>query len=118
YRLSGDSPCASAPECGLIGALDVGCGDVAVNGSGVTSAMPKLVFAPNPVWSAGGAHLTGLDHGTVVDIYDLDGRGVATLGPITSDPFHWHPSRELPSGVYFARTRSIPATTARFVLVR
>jgi hypothetical protein len=118
YRLSIDSPCAAPAGCGLIGALDVGCGILTVNES-ATAAMPRLVFAPNPVWAGGGAYLTGVNQGNLVDIYDIDGRVVDIIGPVLSSPFQWYPDRQLPSGVYFARTRgSSSPTTARFVLVR
>jgi len=122
YRISSASPCAplNTPQgCGLVGALDVGCGSLAVDGGGAASLRPKLVIAPNPVWYGAGVHLSGLNQGDLVDIYDLGGRAVDLVGPILSSPVQWHPDRHLPSGVYFARIRGAASVgPTRFVLVR
>ena len=118
YRLSAGSPCASAPGCGLVGALDIGCGVMSVGGEAASAVLPKLLFAPNPSWAGTGVQVSGLTHGDRMEIYDLSGRAVDVMGPITSTPVQWHPHRDLPSGVYFARIKGRGSISTRFVLVR
>jgi nitrous oxidase accessory protein NosD len=118
FRLSPGSPCALVPGCGLVGALDMGCGVLGVDSGGAVPLRPRLVLAPNPVWLSSGASLIGMNHGDLIEIYDLSGRVVDIVGPTLSTPFLWHPHRDLPSGVYFARIRGSGTGSTRFVLVR
>lgn len=121
FALNAASPCAPAnapPGCGLIGAFDVACGQLGIEVNGTALGRPVVTVAPNPLWSEAQLTVRGMRPGSVVEIVDAGGRVIDALRPEASGVVRWHPSRELPSGVYFARVREEDVGSTRFVLIR
>ncbi len=121
FTLNAASPCAPAnapPGCGLIGAFDVGCGQAAIEEGGVAAARPLISLTPNPVWSSAQIAVRGPMPGRIIEIITTAGRVIDALRADAGGGITWHPSRDLPSGVYFARLRGGETGTARFVLIR
>jgi len=115
YTIHADSPCApdNAPgQCGLVGALAVGCGVIGVAGDDAPAAGAYVRVFPNPLdgrgiveWNdRGGSHRT-------VRLYDLAGRLVLSheLGAGAAagrQQLAWSDlaaGTKLPAGVYFLK---------------
>lgn len=121
FTLREDSPCAATqnPECGLIGALDVGC-------SG-TSAVDERSAVRAPLTIAGIARSEVRFQievpAAMLMIYDLEGRPIRVLdAPAGGGTVCWDgcntQGRRVPAGLYFARlNRGGGGTRTRFLLL-
>ena len=94
------------------------CGQLAIEVDGAAGGRPIVRIAPNPVGFEAQLTVLGMRPGSLVDIVSASGRMIDALSPEASGPIRWHPSRDLPSGVYFARVRGEQVGTTRFVLIR
>jgi hypothetical protein len=120
YRLDAASPCAplnSPAGCGLIGALDVGCGITAIDEL-AGSPRPRLQVVPNPVRSTASFTLDPAAGNWALDIYDAQGRFLEALRP-SGVALLWTPPRTVKSGVYFGRVRGAgTAEVVKFLMLR
>lgn len=124
FTLMSHSPCADAPECGLVGALGVGC--VVTGGeSAVGRATPTLLAQPSP--AEGPVTLRYAIPGSaspILHVYDIRGRVLRVLrGSGAVGTAVWDgkdaSGRLQPSGVYFVRIEGRGAGRAeRVVLIR
>lgn len=115
-RLQEGSPCAPGanPDCGLIGAWPVGCGDPQDAGPGPISPPVAISATPNP-FVAGTRISCSLPPGTPgdvsVEILDVAGRRIRQLPVVTGSgavPRTWwdgadDAGRALPGGIYLIR---------------
>jgi predicted outer membrane repeat protein len=128
--ISCESPCSDDVDCGLIGALPVGCGPTGIDEHGLLSSGLRLEPAtPNPFSSSTRIIYSvprELDGAQVqVRVYDPTGRLVETL---VNSPQHqgtytlsWDASNEGPgrisAGVYFVQLKTRgEQLTQRFIL--
>lgn len=122
FTLNASSPCAPAnapPGCGLIGAFDVGCGQLAIEEDGIAPATrPFISITPNPVRLGSQVTVGGMGRDAIVEIVSVGGRVIDAVGLGPGGAARWYPARDLPSGVYFARVRGEDVRATRFVLVR
>jgi hypothetical protein len=102
----------------LIGALGVKCGVLAVQEVQVTGTKPFLTIAPNPVGVEGRFTIGRPISGGVIEIVNPSGRVVDAISVGVSGPILWYPSKDLASGVYFARVSGHAAEAMHFVLIR
>lgn len=132
FHLAENSPCANAPGCGLVGALPVGCGPLAV-GDPLLDLTRRVILGPsvpNPFReSAEIRYVLAASSDPVLvrlDIYGADGRLVRRLVNEPRQPgihaARWDGKddggQRLPSGIYFGRLRvGGGVATARMVLL-
>jgi hypothetical protein len=119
FHLHSSSPCApgNAPQgCGVIGALDVGCGMSAIQEEPASPAVNTLRILHNPaIGSAEFEFIHPSDQ--ILEIYDVGGRLIdrLQLGGEQSRVV-WKPSALTPPGVYFAALRGSGAAV-KFILL-
>ena len=123
YTLQSGSPCAppqSPPECGLIGALPIGCGVTDVQ-EVPPIVEQRLTVVPNPVRGVAQFELGAATPRLKLNIFDLQGRLVQQL---LGEDGHWQwiPGSSVPAGVYFARpemaTGSQASAAVKFLYIR
>ncbi len=117
FTLDGQSPCAppqTAPECGLLGALGIGCGVTGLAGGPSAQRFPKrLRVHPNPTLGAAEFNVAG--ESAWVDIYTAGGRRVDSIRVGTSTL--WTPPRALGTGVFLARPRGDTEAAIKITVV-
>jgi hypothetical protein len=123
-ELRGDSPCAPAAPCGLIGALPVGCtlSDVADDGAGGLREGLRLTASPSPAWETVRLRLSRPRAGeSRIAVADASGRVVRRLSGATGE-FVWDTrgddGRPVAAGIYFARLETDRAVGARVIVLR
>jgi hypothetical protein len=130
FTLEADSPCGPDynPDCGLIGALPVGCPDAMTVAGGAAHARAMLWSVPNPF--TGGTTIgyrlgsSSSADGVSVAIYDVAGRLVRTLrgkSAQATGQLRWDGTddagRALPGGIYLLRM-AVDGRTVRERVVR
>lgn len=118
YTLDVSSPAAAenSPVCGLIGALDVGCGVSSVGDLATSLPSDGIRVIPNPMEGSARVSIIagqGTDSDYRIDLFDIGGRVVrswhggltaGTTGEVTWDGTDGEGQR-LPSGSYYFRAR-------------
>ncbi len=128
YTIDANSPCAPehAPgECGLIGALPVGCGATAVAEADAPAARPVVRVLPNPLSGQGFVSWDDTGAGPrMAQLYNLAGRLVLERELMSPGPggqqIAWSDltaGTELASGVYFLRLAPFTAEGSVRVLL-
>lgn len=108
--LSGSSPLLSAPHCGQVGALGMGC--ISPVGVPETGAAPvRFSVRPNPAGSIVDLEWAAGSSPTTVEVFDVTGAvRFRTELPVGVHTLRWTgrdgDGRELPRGVYFVRRTS------------
>ncbi len=112
YSLRAGSPCAppqSPPECGLIGALPIGCGVTDVQ-EVPPIVEQRLTVVPNPVRGVARFELGAATPLMKLNVFDSQGRLVQQL--LGDGQWQWIPDSSVPAGVYFARPDAVPGSGA------
>jgi len=107
-HLDVSSPCApenAPPGCGLIGALDVGCGTTAAQET-VSPPVSGLQILRNPARGTAEFEIVPVQ-GQALEIYEVSGRLIDRLLLTGGNSrVAWKPSASTSPGIYFARLRS------------
>jgi hypothetical protein len=120
YTLRSDSPCVppqSPGECGLMGALPIGCGVVHVQETPPVMGY-RLTVVPNPVRGIARFELGAPTPLMKLNIFDSQGRLVHQL--LGNGDWQWIPGSSVPAGVYYARPEGAPtgAAAVKFLYLR
>ncbi len=126
FTLAANSPCLpgnhpDGADCGLIGAVEQGCGTVGASAIWALPSAPALRAYPNPFTGAVEISYQAIEPAPAITILDVSGRLICTLEPRSTRGVEWDGTSDanhrVAPGTYFVRLEAGGKVEARRVIM-